>query len=80
MATLIHKEQDEDKKQKTNNNKKTNKQTNKNEKTQKNIAQYVLNITIRKQTQLTLINPPTNNWGYKGTEHRDGQHDTELRT
>ena len=29
--------------------------------TQKNTAQYVLNITILKQIQITLINPPTNN-------------------
>jgi hypothetical protein len=28
---------------------------------------------MRKQTQITLISPHTNNWGYKGTEHRDGQ-------
>ena len=43
-------------------------------------VQYVLNISIRKQTQLTLIIPPTNNWWYKGTEHRDKHHDTDLRT
>jgi hypothetical protein len=37
---------------------------------------------MRKQTHIhiTLISPLTNNWGYKGREHRDGHHDTELRT
>jgi len=29
--------------------------------------------------KLTLISPPTNNWGYRGTEHGDGHHNTELR-
>ena len=36
-------------------------------------AQYVLNITMRKQTKITLIRPHSNNWMYKGTQ----QHGTQ---
>jgi hypothetical protein len=43
---------------------------------QKNTAQYVLNITILKQIQITLINPPTNN---EGTKEQNIVTDTTTR-
>ena len=45
--------------------------TNKNKKQkQKHITQYESDTTMRKQTQITLIRHPTNNWRKKRTAHR----------